>query len=155
MYVTLIVSPDVTVLDPAVKLPALNKTPVVLSIVAEPPTLINAPVTVPEPVIENTTAADVDSTDGLADVAELNVGVFLLPEYVGALAKPASNQPVCDAYVSVTAGIDAGTALLVIRPITTAPPPVLAKYESNKLALPTFVVKLSKPSVHLILPSLS
>ena len=86
MYVTLIVSPDVTVLEPAVKLPAENNVPVVLSIVAEPPILINAPVTVPEPVIENTTAADVDSTDGLADVAELNDGVFLLPEYVGALA---------------------------------------------------------------------
>ena len=51
VYVTLIVSPDVTVLDPAVKLPAENKVPVVLSIVDEPPTLINAPVTVPELVI--------------------------------------------------------------------------------------------------------
>ena len=82
MYVTLIVSPDVTVLEPAVKLPAENNVPVVLSIVAEPPILINAPVTVPEPVIENTTAALVESTEGLADVAELNDGVFLLPEYL-------------------------------------------------------------------------
>jgi hypothetical protein len=42
------VSPDVTVLEPAVKLPAENNVPVVLSIVDEPPILINAPVTVPE-----------------------------------------------------------------------------------------------------------
>jgi hypothetical protein len=87
------VSPDVTVLEPAVKLPAENNVPVVLSIVDEPPILINAPVTVPEPVIENITAALVDSTDGLAFVAVLNVGVFLVPEYVGALVAPASNHP--------------------------------------------------------------
>ena len=94
MYVTLIVSPDVTVLEPAVKLPALNNVPVVLSIVEDPPILINAPVTSPEPVIENTTADAVDNTEGLADVAELNDGVFLVPEYEGACVPPASNQPV-------------------------------------------------------------
>ena len=74
------VSPDVTVFEPAVKSPAENKVPVVLSIVEEPPMLMNAPATVPEPVMENTTAALVVSTEGLADVAALNAGVLRVPE---------------------------------------------------------------------------
>jgi hypothetical protein len=76
-----------------VKSPAENKTPVVLSIVEEPPTLINAPATVPEPVIVNTTAADVDLTAGLAEVEAEKDGVLRVPEYVGALVPPTSNQP--------------------------------------------------------------
>ena len=62
------------------KSPAENKVPVVLSIVEEPPMLMNAPATVPELVIENTTAALVVSTEGLADVAALNAGVLRVPE---------------------------------------------------------------------------
>ena len=62
------------------KSPAENKVPVVLSIVEEPPMLMNAPATVPEPVMENTTAALVVSTEGLADVAALNAGVLRVPE---------------------------------------------------------------------------
>ena len=77
---TLIVSPDVTVFEPAVKSPAENKVPVVLSIVDDPPMLINAPATVPEPVMLNTTAALVDSTEGLAVVAALKAGVLRVPE---------------------------------------------------------------------------
>jgi len=99
--VTLIVSPDVTVFDPAVKSPAENKTPVVLSIVDDPPTLMNAPATVPELVIENTTTALVVRTEGLADVAELKVGVLRVPEYVGAFVPPTSSQPECELCVSV------------------------------------------------------
>ena len=85
-------SPDDTVLEPAEKSPALNKIPVVLSIVDEPPTLMNAPATVPDPVILNTTAAEVTKTEGLAVVGVVKLGVFLVPEYVGALAPPTSNQ---------------------------------------------------------------
>jgi hypothetical protein len=80
VYVTLSVSPEVTVFDPAVKSPALNSTPVVLSIVAEPPTLIKHPATVPEPVMLNTTAALVDRTDGFAVVAAEKDGVLRVPE---------------------------------------------------------------------------
>ena len=92
MYVTLIVSPLDTVLEPAEKSPALNKIPVVLSIVDDPPTLMNAPATVPELVMLNTTAAEVDKTAGLALVTALKDGVFLVPEYVGALVPPTSIQ---------------------------------------------------------------
>jgi hypothetical protein len=88
----LIVSPDVTVLEPAVKSPAENRTPVVLSIVAEPPTLINAPATVPELVILNTTAEEVDLTAGLAEVEAEKTGVLRVPEYVGAFVPPTSNH---------------------------------------------------------------
>ena len=74
------VSPEVTVFEPAVKSPAENRTPVVLSIVEEPPTLMNAPATVPEPVIENTTAAEVAFTAGLAEVDAEKAGVLRVPE---------------------------------------------------------------------------
>ena len=74
--------------------------PVVLSTVAEPATLMKAPATVPEPVIENTTAALVDLTDGLAVVEALNEGVLRDPEYVGAFAKPTASHEACDACVS-------------------------------------------------------
>jgi hypothetical protein len=78
--------------------PAEYKVPVVLSIVAEPLMLIKQPATVPEPVNVNETAAEpalVVTLDGVEpdEDAELNVIVGRLPEYVGALAKPDSNQP--------------------------------------------------------------
>ena len=63
--------------------------------------MINAPATVPELVILNVTAALVVNTDGLADVAELKVGVLRVPEYVGALALPTSNHVLWLACVSV------------------------------------------------------
>lgn len=74
------VSPDVTVFEPAVKSPAENKVPVVLSIADVPPMLMKAPATVPEPVILKTTAALVDKTEGLAVVAALKAGVLRVPE---------------------------------------------------------------------------
>jgi hypothetical protein len=74
------VSPEVTVLEPAVNAPILNKVPVVLSIAVDPPTLINAPHTVPELVMLNTTAAEVDNTEGFAVVAAENYGVLRVPE---------------------------------------------------------------------------
>jgi hypothetical protein len=78
--------------------PAEYKVPVVLSIAEEPLMLIKQPATVPEPVNVNDTAAEVVlvvTLDGVKpeDVAELNVGVLRVPEYVGALAAPDSNQP--------------------------------------------------------------
>ena len=76
----LTVSPEVTVLEPAVNAPILNKVPVVLSIAVDPPTLINAPYTVPDPVMLNTTAALVDRTEGLALVAAEKAGVLRVPE---------------------------------------------------------------------------
>jgi hypothetical protein len=98
LYVTFNTSVDATVLLPPVKLPAEYNVPVVLSIVAEPLILMKQPATVPEPVNVNDTAAEpalVVTFDGVEpdDVAELNVIVGRLPEYVGALAKPDSNQP--------------------------------------------------------------
>jgi hypothetical protein len=78
--VTLIVSPEVTVLEPAVNAPILNKVPVVLSIAVEPPTLMKAPHTVPELVMLNTTAALVDKTEGFAVVAAEKLGVLRVPE---------------------------------------------------------------------------
>jgi hypothetical protein len=80
VYVTLIVSPEVTVLEPAVNAPMLNKVPVVLSIAVDPPTLMNAPYTVPELVMLNTTAALVDRTAGLAVVEAEKLGVLRVPE---------------------------------------------------------------------------
>ena len=58
VQVTFNTSPDKTERD-AVKLPAENKVPVVLSFVALPPMLIKQPATVPVDVIENDTAEDV------------------------------------------------------------------------------------------------
>ena len=75
------------------KSPAENKVPVVLSFVALPPMLIKQPATVPVLVMENDTAEDVAL---LPEEAELNDGVGRLPVYVGALAKPTSNQPACE-----------------------------------------------------------
>jgi hypothetical protein len=74
------VSPEVTVLEPAVNAPILNSTPVVLSIAVDPPTLMKAPYTVPELVILKTTAALVDKTDGFAVVAAEKLGVLRVPE---------------------------------------------------------------------------
>ena len=83
------VSPFTTDLE-LEKSPAENKVPVVLSFVALPPMLMKHPATVPVPVIENDTAEDVAL---LPAEAALKDGVGRLPEYVGALAKPTSNQP--------------------------------------------------------------
>ena len=82
------VSPDTTDLE-LEKSPAENNVPVVESLVALPPMLIKQPATVPVLVIENDTAEDVAL---LPEEAALNEGVGRLPEYVGALAKPTSNQ---------------------------------------------------------------
>jgi hypothetical protein len=61
----------------------------------------NAPLTVPEEVIENETAAEValDPEDA-ADQAGVGRAAC---EYVGAFAIPASNHPLWEAIVSVTA----------------------------------------------------
>jgi hypothetical protein len=72
VYDTLKVSPEVTVLLPAVKSPAENNVPVVSSLVAEPPMLMKQPATVPEPVIENTSGVEVALAPA---AAALNVGV--------------------------------------------------------------------------------
>jgi hypothetical protein len=85
--------------------PAEYKVPVVSSLVAEPLMLIKQPATVPEPVNVNETAAEpalVVTLDGVEpdEDADANVIVGRLPEYVGALAKPDSNQPACEACVS-------------------------------------------------------
>ena len=81
-------SPETTALG-LLKSPAENNVPVVLSLVALPPMLIKQPATVPVLVIEKLTAEDVAL---LPEEAELNDGVGRLPEYVGALARPTSNQ---------------------------------------------------------------
>lgn len=73
-------SPLLTVFDPAVKFPALNNVPVVLSIVDEPEALMNAPYTVPELVMLNTTDALVANTAGLAVVVVVKLGVLRVPE---------------------------------------------------------------------------
>jgi len=82
------VSPDTTDLE-LEKSPAENNVPVVLSLVELPPMLIKQPATVPVLVIENDTAEDVAL---LPAEAALNDGVGRFPEYVGALARPTSNQ---------------------------------------------------------------
>jgi hypothetical protein len=88
-YDTAIESPFTTALE-LEKSPAENRVPVVLSIVALPPMLMKQPATVPVDVIENVEAEEVALTPA---AAALNEGVLRLPEYVGALAKPTSNQP--------------------------------------------------------------
>ena len=61
----------------------------------------NAPLTVPEEVIENETAAEVALDP---DDAEDQDGVGRADcEYVGLYVAPASNQPVCDDIVSPAA----------------------------------------------------
>jgi hypothetical protein len=98
-------SPDATVFEPPVKLPAEYKIPVVVSLVAEAdaPELIKQPFTVPELVIAKVNAAPVLLVmfDGVvpAEVAAVQLTDWRLPVYVGALAKPTSSQ-VCEAIVS-------------------------------------------------------
>ena len=100
------VSPETTALE-LLKSPAENNVPVVLSIVAEPPMLIKQPATVPVEVIAKDEAEEVDLVQvvPLTNAAALNVGVLRLPEYVGALAKPTSNQDACDAWVSAITAV--------------------------------------------------
>lgn len=86
-------SPDTTDFE-LEKSPAENSVPVVLSIVALPPMLMKQPATVPVEVMAKLEAADVAFTPA---AAALNEGVLRLPEYVGALAKPTSNQLTCEA----------------------------------------------------------
>jgi len=86
--VTAIVSPLTTDLE-LEKSPAENNVPVVLSFVALPPMLMKQPATVPVLVMAKDTAEDVAL---LPAEAALNEGVGRFPEYVGALARPTSNQ---------------------------------------------------------------
>src|SRR5689334_17040089 len=127
------------------KSPALNSVAVVSSFVADPPILMNAPATVPLPVILNATAADVLLDPALAAEKE---GAGLLPEYVGALAPPTSLHPACEACVS-----PATAEPEPLRPITTAPAAALPRILSSSRFLPTVVTRLSNDSRHFSSPS--
>jgi len=105
------------------------------------------PATVPVDVIEKLTAEDVVL---LPAEAALNEGVLRLPEYVGALARPTSNQLACEAWVSATLAVPAP-----LRPITTAPAAELPRMVSSVRFLPTVVTKFLMSSSHLTLPCAS
>ena len=95
-----------TILLPPVKLPALYKIPVDVSLVAEAdaPELIKQPNTVPPLVIENVNAVAVFVVMLVGVVPPLVAadqdGAWRFPVYAGALDPPTSIQPVWEEIVS-------------------------------------------------------